>query len=60
MQNESCVRWHLECIPESLDKFVRHRQIEEGKRYICQQVVADLRAYYQILAEREQKDDIIK
>jgi hypothetical protein len=57
-QKLETVRWHLECIPEELDKFVRHRQIEERKKYICQQVVADLYAYYKILQEREENDTI--
>lgn len=61
-ENEETTRWNLQCIPVELDKFVRHRQIEQGKKYICQQVVSDLKAYYEILAARELVggDDIIE
>jgi hypothetical protein len=40
------VRWHLQCIPVRLDRAVRIKQAETGKRYICQQVVEDLTQIY--------------
>lgn len=56
--NDETVRWNLQCIPAELDRFVRHRQIEEGKKYLCQQVISDLQDYYRIL--EAQTGDIIK
>lgn len=41
------VRWHLQCIPSGLDRAVRMRQAKNGRKYICQQVVADLLPLYQ-------------
>lgn len=52
MDNET-VRWNLQCIPVKLDTFIRHRQIEEGTKYLCQQVVTDLTAYYKILLAKK-------
>lgn len=57
---KTSVRWNLQCIPADLDQFVRHRQIEEGKKYLCQQVVADLQDYYRILERQVRTGDIIR
>jgi hypothetical protein len=56
-ENEETVRWHLQCIPTELDTEVRYRQLENRRKYICQQVVADLTAYYELL---KQESGIIK
>jgi len=47
------VRWHLECIPIELDRQLRQRQLDNGRKYPCQQVVADLQEYYEILRLRD-------
>jgi hypothetical protein len=55
------VRWHLECIPVELDKELRQRQLNNRRKYPCQQVVADLQAYYRIEHARKLLgDDIIE